>query len=208
MYQIKIILIISLFLAGCSLKGVYQLKSYNTDIELLLKEDKSFIKSINVNSETDTFYGKWSHINDTLFLSILKPHVFFNKQSLSIVKESVLPDDGKIYFEVYYDNNDTAAFTHIRLDEKVITTGPDGKASINKTDISEIHVSSLNTLAYKDYKIKDKRSNHFEIVLHYKDVSSVNVLRVEPTTKYIVKGKKLIPIGKKNNRKKYYLKRN
>ena len=205
------VLFFLLFLGSCCYIGLYEQSSYNSHIELILDKNNNFIKRMNINSETDTFWGTWSKVGDTLSLKILKPEIFFNSDSMSEVKELYLPNRDSVYFEVIFDNKDPAAFANININETrpTFVANLQGKIAIKREKISRFHISSLYSLPYLNYKVKDSLANYFMIHLHYQDISSYCVLRIEPTTKYLVKQNKLIPLDHSNNKmNSYYLKKN
>jgi hypothetical protein len=202
--------IIFLFFTGCQVGRIYERNAYNTHIVLLLDENNSFIKRMNINSVSDTFTGSWFIMKDTLNLKILKPAVFFNVDSLSKVEEHYLPDNDSIYFSVFFKNKGAAPYARIRINksQEPIVTNSKGQAAIKKTKISSLHIYSLNSLPYLNYNVKDTLSNYFIIHLPYKSIFSYSAIRVEPITQYLIKRNKLIPLNDGNKKRKdYYLKR-
>ena len=201
---INIALILSfLGLSNCSHKGEYHLIEYNTVCKINLHNDNQFVHVQHINSEIDTFYGTWTINKDTVNFHILKPDVFLNADSLSTVKEHIIPEKNRIYFEVNYNNSSLPTYAQILINGKSIVVDENGKVDIPKREVTEFTVISLGSLAHKDYIVKDIKSNHFIIQLHYVDVDSYSILRVEPKTKYLKRRNKLIPIDH-NNEELYY----
>lgn len=193
-----------LLLVRCHNYGVYEIKTYNTDIRLNLKRDYRFEETLIVDSQVDTFWGTWSILNDTINLTITKPKVFINIDSFSSVEEYYLPDKDSIYFETMFQNKAIAPFVHIEMKNPYcsITSDINGKIVVDKINASKFKAYSLSSLYSITYKIKNKLSNYFVIRL-FKNKHNFSILRIEPKTQYLYQRNRIKCLKQSN----FYLKR-
>jgi hypothetical protein len=208
----KIIVLLLFIIAGCQIDKIYKRRAYNTDILFLLKKDHSFINKQSINAETDTFFGTWKIIEDTLITNIISPKVFFSEDSTARVLELHERNKDSVYFKVYVDNSDSFVIAHIFLNnnfsrEAEVVSDTSGFSVIKSKSINSFIACPFLQMTDITHYIKDTSANYFKIYTHSKPLPENN-LRINPTLKYIIKWNKLLPFNYDNQvRKDYYLKR-
>lgn len=210
MKQNKIlILILSLFTVSCAIKNKVYKARYNGGIQKFIFMKNGEFKEYNVTAGFgfDTLQGQWSKRNDTIILKYNFSNVYVNNDSLSTVVEKIKPNiSDKIIFEIKNTLGKKEGFSKVIINEKEFLANEKGVVVINKSVLKGnkiLFVSSLISPVYKNYTIKNMESNYFEVVLDYRDLLSLPLSGIDPPTKYLIKGRKIISIGEK----KYVLKR-
>jgi hypothetical protein len=182
---------------SCSPVGFYEQKGHHGSNYLTLTKEQEFFFKYNEWLGGDSLGGTWINKKDTIYLKFNEADVFINDNSLSKIRELNKPEKDSVFFEIYFENQRVASFTRIGIneDQENLFTDSLGKIVIPKTNIHDLHFSSLQSLSYFEYKVTDPEANHFVVLLDYEDVFKYSLAGYEPTTIYLKKGGKLIPLG-------------
>lgn len=193
---------------SCKITGKYTYYGYNTNCELELKADATFIEKIRIDLESDSLWGRWQRYGDTLILDIVYPVVYFGESSGVKVEELINSERDSIYFEVLYqDTHEAVPFLNVFLNEDTynvaVLIDSNGKASVKKKSIDNFIITSLRGHFLSHY-ITNKAANFFKIYVNFGEIPD-KITRIFPTTKYVIKQNKLIPLDFKNRtRNDYY----
>jgi hypothetical protein len=192
MKNIKVLFMV-IFFSGCynSITGLYKLESRSIPrlyIIINLKPDRSQNYYVSYHGYTDSIYGSWKVLDDTLFLTderiYPKPDIDFIEYKDFTYKESTLEIKVK-------SDTINSAFHLININGKDTITDSNGLLVL-PFKIDSIKTNKLMTGIDTTYKVKYGNI----IKMSYEPKQLYNRFSIE--TKWLIRGKKLIAIYNDN----------
>ena len=186
-YRILLLLFMAL---GCK-TNQYIHKSFEGVSYLMLYSDGNFTeKNVGFGTEgKEIIYGKWHKINDTIYLSYVKPQTYYTFDSLASIHEKYIKNLKGKCFKVHFP--DTMFGFTVRVN---------GKEYISQEDSLCIPVKSINSFEIcgfqttTSYKVKNSLSNYFVINFKKNNYYDPILFLIDPPFKFIKRGRKLIPL--------------
>ncbi len=190
---------------GCR-TGVYVSSGPHSSTFIKLCKNGKFIRKYSGWSMEEKYaYGYWMKKNDTIVLKIAHPTPKFFYDSLATVKEKVIDKIDKTCFKVSFP--DTLFGFNVYINKKEYKSTSDSLC-IPRQKINSFKIKGM--LSWMEYIVKNPSTNYFIITFkkNYLPPQPTENVIIEPSTKFIKKGKKLFPLDPYTLKPtKYYLKR-
>ncbi len=180
-------------LEGCKSK-VYIAKGVDAFTYIkLCKNGKYVERNIGMFSKgRENIYGYWQKKNDTIFVKYLYPKIYFSYDSLAKIEEKTVKNAKNICFKVNFPDTLYFGFSLV-INKKTYRSNSD-TLCVPKQSFNQFDIYGFNT--WTNYVIKDSSANFFTVnfAKNY-FVPQLKDTIIDPIMKYLIHGRKLIPLN-------------